>query len=89
MKAFTHFRFVNSTAIRLVFYDGATLKVIFRSGRGYDYHNVPPEYYQALISAQSVGVCFGLHIRDQFPHKKLTHEQVTEFLLDLAQSMSN
>ncbi len=39
-------------------------------GSTYVYEGVPPEEYEALLNADSVGRYFNNHIRDQFPHHK-------------------
>ena len=84
---FTNYRFVNSTAIRFVAYDipTATLRIIFQSGAGYDYINVPPHEYQGLVSSTSVGVYFGKHIRNWYYHNPVNDKEVAAFALSLAQ----
>jgi len=39
-------------------------------GTTYVYEGVPPEEYEALVHADSVGRYFNAHIRDQFPYHK-------------------
>ena len=55
---FESYRYVNSTAIAIVAYSSElqTLRVVFHSGRVYDYQNVPVIEYGALVTAMSVGV---------------------------------
>jgi hypothetical protein len=39
-------------------------------GSTYVFEGVPPEEYEALMAADSVGSYFNSHIRDHFPHHK-------------------
>ncbi len=73
--------FVNSTAIRLVGYQAETnvLRVVFRSGFGYDYQNVPREVFESLIAAESVGQQFQA-IRNTFLYNRLSNAQAQDFL---------
>jgi hypothetical protein len=64
---------VRSSTLQAVGYDEAsrTLFVQFRSAATYEYRDVEPEKYAALLAARSVGSCFAKHIRDQFTTVKL------------------
>jgi hypothetical protein len=59
---------VASTVIAEVRYDDEQelLEVLFHNGRVYRYLAVPPEEYDALISAESVGKYFNQEIRTRY-----------------------
>ncbi|HEX2761556.1 MAG TPA: KTSC domain-containing protein [Rhizomicrobium sp.] len=66
--------YVQSTALEHVSYDEAThiLRAQFRqSGRTYAYYDVPPDVYDSLIFADSLGAFFNAHIRDQFDFEEV------------------
>lgn len=61
--------YYNSTAIRAASYNAATMTLTIwftRSGRSYDYYNVPPQIWQRLQMASSAGEYFNHFIRDQY-----------------------
>ena len=60
---------VDSDVIYAVGYDTGTrvLEVVFKSEAGYQYDNVPPEVYQALLQSESKGKYFVENIRDVYP----------------------
>jgi hypothetical protein len=71
-----------STVIRRFVYDEMTgdLWVEFTTGRKYVYSEVPQEVADALRGAFAKGVYFNTRIRDQFPHREVTHQdETTEF----------
>ncbi|NEP56004.1 MAG: KTSC domain-containing protein [Symploca sp. SIO2G7] len=72
---------VNSTAIRLIGYSVVTntLRVIFRSGSGYDYSNVPVEVFEELLAAESIGTYFQL-IRATYQFERLSRVAAQDFL---------
>ena len=58
---------VASTVIAEVRYlDDGILEVHFHNGRVYRYLDVPPEEYDALIGAESVGKYFNEEIRTRY-----------------------
>lgn len=57
---------VNSSAIRAIGYDGATLTVEFRTGRIYDHPRVPYSVYEAFMRASSKGAYYNRHIRGRY-----------------------
>lgn len=59
---------IDSTAIARVGYDVATrtLRLEFRSGRIYDYVEVPPEIYKQVLNADSAGEFVNLEIKPNF-----------------------
>ena len=63
---------VSSSAISSVGYDrkAKTLELEFSSGGVYDYYEVPPEVYAALMSAESKGRFVSEQIRGQYPSEK-------------------
>ena len=64
-----------STVIRRYVYcpDKGELWVEFVTGRRYVYSDVPQEVASALGSAFAKGVYFNTRIRDNFPHREVTH----------------
>lgn len=65
--------FVQSAALIAVHYDPAhrELSVTFRdSGRIQVYRDVPPEIYDRLLFAPSLGGFFNAHIRDHFAFRE-------------------
>lgn len=65
-----------SSVIRRYAYDSSTedLWVEFVTGRRYVYSGVPSQVAAALGSAFAKGVYFNTRIRDQYPHREVTHE---------------
>ena len=61
---------VTSSNITSIGYDTETqtLEVQFTSGAVYQYENVPPDVYQALMAADSIGSYFYYHVRKSFPY---------------------
>ena len=66
-----------STVIRRFVYDQSEgeLWVEFTTGRRYVYSGVPEDVAQTFRSAFAKGVYFNTRIRDQFPHREVTHDQ--------------
>ena len=62
-----------SSALTDARYDAQTrsLDVWFVSGRRYRYSNVPPEIYESLLGADSKGIFFNAHIRDNYAYREL------------------
>lgn len=71
-----YYRFVNSTALWLV---------VFQSGSGYDYQQVPPKLYLALATATSVGLQFGKLVRGRYVTERLHHTEIVKFLATVGQ----
>ncbi|MFP5286802.1 MAG: KTSC domain-containing protein [Thermoanaerobaculia bacterium] len=65
-------RTVSSSAISSVGYDpkSKTLELEFSSGGVYGYHEVPPEVYESLMSAESKGRFISQRIRGQYRSEK-------------------
>jgi len=65
--------FVSSTNLTSVGYEPSTetLEIKFRSGGIYQYFNVPPESYQALMNASSKGSYHAAHIKNRYPYRKV------------------
>jgi hypothetical protein len=65
-----------STVIRRFVYcpDNRELWVEFTTGRRYVYSGVPDEVATAFRSAFAKGIYFNSRIRDNFPHREITHE---------------
>ena len=59
---------IYSTAIARTGYDAdrRVLRLEYKSGRIYDYHGVPPEKYEELLSAGSVGEFVNLEIKPNY-----------------------
>ena len=66
---------VTSSAISSVGYDerSSTLEVEFQSGAVYDYFDVPPKVYKALLKASSKGRFVSRRIRDRYPFVRRGH----------------
>ncbi len=66
-------RLVSSSAISSVGYDrkAKTLELEFSSGRVYDYYEVPPKVYAALMSAESKGRFVSEQIRGQYRSERV------------------
>jgi len=64
---------VSSSNLASVGYDSETqtLRVEFRSGGVYEYHNVSETEYQGLMSASSKGSYFHQNIKDCYSYSKI------------------
>jgi len=62
-----------STSLNAAIYQdqGASLELEFRGGAIYRYIGVPARVYQELLSAESKGRYFNLHIRNRFTYEKI------------------
>jgi hypothetical protein len=66
--------YVQSSALERVSYDerAHTLLATFReSHRTFIYEEVPPDIYDGLIFADSLGRFFNAHIRGHFPYREI------------------
>ncbi len=65
---------VNSSSLRSIGYDRTTetLEVEFKHGRVYRYSGVPADLWNQLRRAESVGVFFQNHVRDNFPTSRVS-----------------
>jgi hypothetical protein len=66
-------RLVSSSAISSVGYDrkANTLELEFSSGGVYDYYEVPPKVYAALMAAESKGRFVSERIRGQYRSERV------------------
>jgi hypothetical protein len=57
---------IESSNLKAVGYDPATriMRVVFRSGKTYDYGDVTPEDHELFINSKSKGAHFSKHIRN-------------------------
>jgi hypothetical protein len=64
---------VTSSVIESIGYDDVTnmLEVEFRTGRVYQYLDVPPDLYRDLMNAESIGEFFNRTIRT-YPYNDVT-----------------
>jgi KTSC domain len=64
---------LESTALAWVRYlpDARVLQVGLRSGRDYDYFDVPAEIYTDLLAAESQGRYYNHHIRNAFHYEEV------------------
>jgi len=62
-----------SSVVTAVEYDkfSQTLRVIYVSGRAYDYKNVPEEIYAAMKTAFSKGIFLNKNIKGKYEFKKV------------------
>ena len=61
---------VSSSMIASIGYspDSETLEVEFlKTGRVYEYYNVPPFMYDRLMEAASIGIFFNAEIKEAYP----------------------
>ena len=68
------FKFVESSTIVSVGYHNKVLTLYFKSGKVYNYFNVPKKHYFGLVEAKSVGSYFSKNIRDEFDSEILKVE---------------
>ena len=78
-------RLVNSTAVRFVAYDSflRELRVVFNSGSCYDYKDVAPKTYSAMIGARSVGRYFRANIRNNYRYNRVDGTDAQLYLLEM------
>jgi hypothetical protein len=64
---------LDSTALAWIRYrsEQRVLQVGLRTGRDYDYFDVPASTYQELLTAESKGRYYNLHIRNDFPFREI------------------
>lgn len=64
---------VESSNIKEIGYDSTleTLRVMFKTGKSYDYQEVPDSVWQAFKSAPSKGKFFHANIRSAYPGKRV------------------
>jgi hypothetical protein len=64
---------VQSSNLKNVAYNATdkSLEVEFRNGRKYRYTNVPPEIFDGLVNADSIGGFFHKHIRFSFKYEEI------------------
>jgi hypothetical protein len=70
--------YLQSAAIEAIVYDedAHLLKARFRTdGKVLIYENVPPEVYDSLIFADSIGAFFRNHIEGAYPAREASHEE--------------
>jgi hypothetical protein len=62
-----------SSVVSAISYDPATstLRIIFVSGRIYDYKNVPEKVFTAMKTAFSKGIYFNQYIKDYYQFDKI------------------
>ncbi len=66
-----------SSVIITSYYDkaAATLRIVFVSGKVYEYINVPEKVYNALKASKSKGTYFNNFIKDKYLFKNITDEK--------------
>lgn len=64
---------VTSSVLATVLYspEEQTLTIEFRSGRVYEYRDVPEATYDALVTAESKARYFNEALRDAFPSREI------------------
>lgn len=65
---------VESSNVASVGYENGTLEVEFKNGAVYDYSDVSPEEYQALLESESVGKFVASRVRGRYPTTKVTDD---------------
>jgi KTSC domain len=66
-----------SSHIAAVGYDPSkkTLRIRFKIGSVFDYHDVPPQVHSDLVSAKSAGKFFHRQIRNNYKWDKVLNEE--------------
>jgi hypothetical protein len=66
-------QYVSSSTAEALGYDEKKkiLRVWFRTGKIYDYANVPKTKFETLLGAPSIGEYFNKSIRGSYPYKKV------------------
>lgn len=65
---------VQSSQIAAMGQENGVTRVQFNNGAVYDYQNVPPEIFQQILTADSVGAMFNQLVKkfpDRYPYKKV------------------
>jgi len=67
---------VDSSVIEVVAFDEETsvLQITFRTGRVYDYYDVPARVVEELLAAESQGRYFNTKIREKYRDFEVTPE---------------
>jgi hypothetical protein len=62
-----------SSVVSVISYntDTSTLRIIFVSGRVYDYKDVPERVFNAMKTSFSKGIYFNRHIKDNYQFEKI------------------
>jgi hypothetical protein len=68
---------LDSTALTWIRYlpEQRILQVSLRTGRDYQYQDVPASIYRELLAAESKGRYYNLHIRNNFPFREVRRSQ--------------
>ena len=66
---------VTSSNVASVGYENGTLEVEFKNGAVYDYSDVAPEEYQALLGSESVGKFVASRVRGRYPTAKVETDE--------------
>lgn len=67
----------DSSFIKEVMWSNGNLFVRLKSGRFYEYENVPEQVYLDFINADSLGKFFGENIKDQYDYIPYIEPEVT------------
>jgi len=64
---------VNSSNIARIGFDSQLNKLVvqFKTGKYYEYENVPENLYLNMVNSQSIGKYFNTYIRNNFPYREL------------------
>ena len=65
---------VESSNIKHIGHEHDVLYIKFKSGDVYSYDEVPPEVYEQLVTAESVGQAFHKLIKNVFNHSKVGYD---------------
>jgi hypothetical protein len=62
-----------SSVVAAIKYDvsSSALRIIFVSGKVYDYKDVPEEVYTAMKTSVSKGIFFNEHIKGKYEYEKI------------------
>jgi hypothetical protein len=64
---------VASSLISHIGHQDNTLRVWFKSGEVWDYHEVPPSIFDAMLQVDSVGKFFHANIKGKFKSTRVWH----------------
>lgn len=62
---------VSSSNIASVGHEGDTLEIEFKNGGIYQYHGVPSDVFDKLVSSKSIGGFLHTSIKSKYKHSKI------------------
>lgn len=65
-------KFVQSSDLRSVGYEGGTLEIEFHSGGLYQFYGISEIEYKNLLNASSLGQYFHYNIKNKYTYRKIS-----------------